>query len=119
MTPEQRAQKIIDDSDSWSGGATKKQIVTALNEAITEAQVATVEECLESFRNFSLSREEALLDVESLSPDKDWLARKRAEARLEEAKWWAQKFDKESVGIGTLQKRISGLEQLAKGKEEG
>ena len=92
------------------------------DEAVREAQAVTVECCVQSLRQDWLykladSREQTLEwargELYKISPDPNFLARKMAEARLEEARWWERMAVQSHVG-GLYRRRIDGLERQLK-----
>ena len=71
----------------------------SVDRLITEKEAVTVERCVGAFRSgydqalddgcdANGAYECAIEEVAALSPDPKFLARKEAEARVEEAKWW-------------------------------
>ena len=92
------------------------------DETVREAQVVTVERCVQTLRQDWLykladSREQTLEwargELYKISPDPNFLARKMAEARLEETRWWERMAVQSHVG-GLYRRRIDGLERQLK-----
>lgn len=104
-------------------GSDRETALKLIESKLRAAEAAAIERCIGAFYLGSIYKPEEVNRIRrSLSPEPNFLPRKEAEARLEEAKWWRHLaiMDPNSYFAVEGDKRIAELQrqvEALKGKE--